>query len=255
MVVLHALKAAMADLWWAPPSLQTVNRPEVCYTIDRTNRFNRVMRIDSHHPNIQSLVTEVSVAHTNLASQFTTYPEQGDGWWKFLEVHGYEQGQDHDIRYLDLKSVRRPDHPGIVTHTVRTKAELAVLEKIQAMAFEVPYTPSSDAELAFTVQEYQKSEPRAIRVLAMDEASGEVLGTAGMSLFPHLGVSFFFAGGTIPQARNRGVYSALISARIKYAQSRGIEIAGIFARRHSSSPIAARQGFQKCGEMVYWTRD
>ena len=59
---------------------------------------------------------------------------------------------------------------------------------------------------------------------------------------------------SLPKYRNRGVYSALISARINYARQRGISIAGVFARQETSSPITAKQGFLKCGEMTYWKR-
>ena len=132
--------------------------------------------------------------------------------------------------------------------------DLILLEKVQAEAFEIPYQARDSAELEFHLMEYKRARPRAIRVLALDSKTGEALGSGGMSLFPDLGVSFFFAGGTVPSGRNRGVYSALITARIEYAQQREIPIAGIFARQKTSGPIVARQGFQKCGEMTYWTR-
>ena len=251
---LNSLKLAMADLWWAPPNLQVIDRPEICYTIDKDNRFNTVMRISDATPTVEALLAEVSEAHVGLESKVVTYPEQSAALFKSLEGHGYEPGHVHDIRHLSLQKLSRPNHPDIITRIVTTKEELALLEETQAKSFGVPYKPSSDEELAFTVLEYQKEEPRAIRVLAFDKTSGQPVGAGSMSLFPDLGVCFFFAGGTIPEARHRGVYSALITARLRYAQQRGIEVAGIFARQTSSSPIAERQGFQKCGEMVYWTR-
>ena len=251
---LISLKLAMADLWWAPPNLRVIDRPEICYTIDKDNRFNMVMRISDDVSAVDSLVAEVSEAHVGFESKVVTYPEQSAALFKSLERHGYAPGHVHDIRHLSLQNLTRPNHPDIQTRIVTTTEELALLEKTQAKAFGVPYKPSSEDELAFTVQEYQKEAPRAIRVLAFDKKSGQPVGAGSMSLFPDLGVCFFFAGGTIPEARHRGVYSALITARLRYAKQSGIEVAGIFARQTSSSPIADRQGFHKCGEMVYWTR-
>ena len=250
----NKLQCAMGDLWWAPPNLTVVDRAEVCYTIDAENKFNCVMRVNASHPDIEAVVQEVSQAHATFDSKFVTYPEQSPTFFSLLSSHNYQESYAHDIRYLEVEKANRSLTPHITTTIVTTKEDLIRLEKTQARAFEVPYQESSDAELEYIVQEYRKSHPRAIRILASDAHTGQTLGAGGMSLFPALGVGFFFGGGTIPEARNRGVYSALITARVDYARKRGLEAVGIFARQQSSSPITAKQGFQKCGEMVYWQR-
>jgi hypothetical protein len=249
------LQQAMGDLWWAPPSLQVINHPEICYCIDPKNRFNVVVRINTYSSNLKSLVQEFSQAHKLYESKIVTYQEQSPDFFTLLTEQGYQEEDVHDIRYLPLSDLQHHDNPNITTKIVKTKEDLILLEKTQAKAFGVPYQQRDSSELEYHLQEYNKSNPRTIRVLALDKKTGEPLGCGGMSLFPDLGVSFFFAGGTIPKARNQGVYSALIGARTQYAKPRGISFAGIFARQQSSAPIVARQGFIKCGEMTYWKRD
>ena len=137
---------------------------------------------------------------------------------------------------------------------VKTKPALRKLHEALALAFNKPLSIPSDEELEHMLQEYQQEKPRAIRVIAVEDQDSEALGSGGMSLFDDLGVATFFGGGTIPSARKRGVYSALIDARIKYAQERGIAIIGIYARHGTSAPIVEQQGFLKCGEMHAWVR-
>lgn len=140
------------------------------------------------------------------------------------------------------------------TILVKTKPDLRKLHKALALAFNKPLNIPSDDELEHMLQEYQQDKPRAIRVIAVEDQDSDALGSGGMSLFDDLGVATFFGGGTIPSARKRGVYSALIDARIKYAQERGIAIIGIYARHGTSAPIVEQQGFLKCGEMHAWVR-
>ena len=68
---------------------------EICYTIDKDNRFNMVMRIRAEDPNVESLIEEVSDAHTGFESKIVTYPEQSPALFKSLEKHGYQRKSHH----------------------------------------------------------------------------------------------------------------------------------------------------------------
>ena len=248
------LRIAMSDMWWSPPSLTIINRPEIYYSIDPKDNWNVVGYIDSHSEQLPYLVEEVSLAHQEYTSTYVTYPDYDSQLFSLLQQYDYQSKNVHDIRYLDVNSYKHRSNPKIATKIITKKEELILLEQTEAQAFDTTHQLKSDEEYEYIVQEYQQERPRAIRVIAFDTKTGQPVGSGGMSLFEKLNVCFFFAGGTVPEFRNKGVYSTLISARIQYAQQRGISVAGVFARQQSSAPIVSKQGFEKCGEMTYWKR-
>ena len=65
----------------------------------------------------------------------------------------------------------------------------------------------------------------------------------------------FFAGGTIKAHPKRGVYSALVSARIAYAKALGYQMVGLFAKESTPVFIVSKHGFRKGGDMIYWKRE
>ena len=95
---------------------------------------------------------------------------------------------------------------------------------------------------------------RVHRCVAYDEITGQPLASGGMSLFPELGFGLLWAGGTVPEARGRGAYSAVVAARVACARELGFSMEGLYARVGSSAPIVAHQGFSRSGRMVCWER-
>jgi GNAT superfamily N-acetyltransferase len=67
-------------------------------------------------------------------------------------------------------------------------------------------------------------------------------GTASLVAFER---SVYFLGGVVlPAFRGRGLYRALVAARLRYAAERGIPYATIHARASTSAPILERLGFE-----------
>jgi GNAT superfamily N-acetyltransferase len=55
--------------------------------------------------------------------------------------------------------------------------------------------------------------------------------------------AFLMGGVVLPQFRGRGLYRALVHARLAHARSLGIELATTHAREASSAPILEKLGF------------
>lgn len=248
------LRTAMTDMWWALPSLTIINRPDIYYSIDPADNWNVVGYINSHSVVLPKLIDEVSLYHKGYTSTYVTYPDHDIRLFSLLSQAGYQSKAIHDIQYLPVKNYKHEQNPRITTKIVTKKDELIFLEKTEAKVFNTTHQLKSDEEYEYILQEYQRKKPRAIRMIAFDMTTRQPVGCGSMSLFEELDICLFFAGGTIPEFRNKGVYSALISARIQYAKQRGISVAGVFARQQSSAPITNKQGFVKCGEMTYWKR-
>ena len=96
---------------------------------------------------------------------------------------------------------------------------------------------------------------RCLRFVAYDKKDRQPLSTGGVNLFPKLGLAFMWAGCTIPEARGRGIYSALVTERMRYARSHGIQHLGLYAMRDTSGPIVQAQGFEKHGPVYFFEKD
>ena len=79
-----------------------------------------------------------------------------------------------------------------------------------------------------------------------------LLGITGINIYPDLRFGFLWGGGTVPEARGRGAYSAVVARRMDHAKQIGLDLAGVYARIDTSSPIVARQGLERFGSMTYW---
>lgn len=58
----------------------------------------------------------------------------------------------------------------------------------------------------------------------------------------------FWGGAVLPAARGRGVYRALLAARLRYARANGAELALVKGRVQTSGPILRRAGFTGHGQ-------
>lgn len=79
------------------------------------------------------------------------------------------------------------------------------------------------------------------------EQGGQPVGAAN---YAALGRSAYFMGGVVlPEFRGRGVYRALLAARLRHAAARGLKLVTTQARLTTSAPILAALGFHKLGEI------
>jgi hypothetical protein len=71
---------------------------------------------------------------------------------------------------------------------------------------------------------------------------GEPAATASVAIFDR---SIYLIGGvTLEALRGRGLYKALVAARLAFARERGVPLATSHARSDTSAPILARLGFE-----------
>lgn len=79
-------------------------------------------------------------------------------------------------------------------------------------------------------------------VMFLARWDGEPAATAGAALHPR---SIYMIGGVVlPAFRGRGLYRALVDARLAFARQHGIELATSLAKSDTSAPILERMGFE-----------
>jgi GNAT superfamily N-acetyltransferase len=82
---------------------------------------------------------------------------------------------------------------------------------------------------------------------------GTPAGTAGLVTFER---SVYLLGGVVLSAfRGRGLYRALVTARLGYAAGRGIPFATVHSRASTSGPLLERLGFETLCRFPMFTND
>jgi ribosomal protein S18 acetylase RimI-like enzyme len=129
-----------------------------------------------------------------------------------------------------------PDGPatGIEVRRAETDEEHLAAERIAAVAFGMP----EPATLT------RKPDPRNVVYLAY--ANGEPVARGSASFSEH--GATLFGGSTLPEARGRGAYRALVQARWEDAVARGTP-ALVTQASPMSRPILAQLGFQEVCEI------
>lgn len=164
--------------------------------------------------------------------------------------------EDLEARLLELGLVPLPDGPtvanmiltrppppppeGILVRPVETLDDYRIAERLRYRGFNLP-DPSPDAvEAAWA--DHQADRPARLYIAWQDGAP------IGMGFAVLVDAAVVLLGGaTTPEARGRGAYRALVSARWDEAARRGTPALAVQAR-HTSRPILERLGFATVGE-------
>jgi hypothetical protein len=252
------LERSQWDLFWAPPDAVVVDRPELLYISSPRDvpYLNMVARVRAGPDRLPALVAEVVQAHAGRRSRWPVLHSRDCGSLEAeLGRAGYAPGQEHHVYALPPESYRRRPAAGIVVERIGSIERLRDSHLVRRAAFGEHESPEEDeSELARELESCSGPGARVIRFVAYDQGSGRPLSSGGINILPALGFGFLWGGGTIPDARGRGAYSAVLAARIDHARQAGLSLVGLFARVDTSAPIVAGQGFRRHARMVYWDR-
>lgn len=81
-------------------------------------------------------------------------------------------------------------------------------------------------------------------------AGGRPVGSGGLTVVGADGR--LWGGAVLPEARGRGVYRAVLAARLRYAADHGADLAIVKGRVQTSGPILRRAGFTAHGQERSW---
>jgi GNAT superfamily N-acetyltransferase len=251
------LERTQWDFFWAPPDATIVDRPELAYIhCPRDVQYaNCVVRTRAPAERLPALCDEVTAAHATVRSRWLVRPAGDRAVLELaLAAGGWDPRWEHDGFVVDTGTFTPCPSRGVSVRTVRTRADLVDWMDVSGRAFDA-VRAVGDAELEVELERCTRADARTSRFVATDDASGRPVASAGMNLYPRLRFGFLWAGGTVPEARGRGAYSALVAARVAHARTLGFRYVGLYARLGSSAPIVARQGFERHGRMTYWDKD
>jgi GNAT superfamily N-acetyltransferase len=135
---------------------------------------------------------------------------------------------------------------GLEMHDALADAQLfALADAVNAEAFGEGARGTTAEERAALERRRQNQLAAGNRRVLLATIGGEPAGTAGLTLHPPHG-AIINGGAVLPKWRGRGVYRAMVAARLAMAQEAGVSGVSVWGGA-MSAPILSRLGFEKVG--------
>ena len=159
--------------------------------------------------------------------------------------HDVERAEEdgHRALLLDREPPRGPDRAEV--QEVLTYEAFCRLDEVQSLAF--AESEAARKAMIASRQERWDALQASGEVALLCFLDGEAVAGATMAPLEH-GAWFLLGGATIPEARGRGLYRALVHARWKAAMARGGSALAVHAGP-MSAPILRGMGFADVGRI------
>ena len=249
------LEQTQWDYFWVPGDVRVTDRPELLYYSCSRDvpTLNVVTRTRAEPERFPDLIEEVSQSHPRVRSRWLVRDlPDWEPLKRALHAADYSPHIHTFASAISVQEYEPRSAPDILVRQVLDMPTLRDCVAVSELAF--PGTRATTEEELERDLENITSGTRVHRFVAYDRATSRPLSSGGMTQFPALRFGFLWAGGTIPEARGRGAYSAVLKARVDRARELGLEYVGLYAVTDTSAPIVLRQGFTRYGEMTYWER-
>jgi GNAT superfamily N-acetyltransferase len=119
-------------------------------------------------------------------------------------------------------------------------------DTVNAEAFESEPRGDDPERIAMLERRRLSNLAAGNRRLLLATVDGEPAGSAGLTLFPPA-AAILNGGAVRPKFRGRGIYHALVAARLKVARDAGVDGGLTVWGGHMSAPILTKLGFEKVG--------
>ncbi|GAA4695338.1 GNAT family N-acetyltransferase [Nocardioides nanhaiensis] len=137
---------------------------------------------------------------------------------------------------------------GVELRWVDDVERLREADAVGAAVFGDDPLPSETLERHAAVAVRDLRVGRAARVVAY--ADGEPVGTSGVT--SRGSAAGLWGGSVVEHARGRGIYRAMLEARLAWAAGHGMRLALVKGRVETSGPILRRSGFAEFGQERAW---
>ncbi|MCB9682499.1 MAG: hypothetical protein H6733_13625 [Alphaproteobacteria bacterium] len=248
-------EAAMGDLFWVPHDVVVVDRSDVLYTFGRrpVEAHHQVLRVRASADAVPALVAEVDRVHGTKPSRWQLAdPSWQPSFARHLDAHGWRSRRDYRLRVTGVGR-RIPVSRDVDAVVVHDRATFDAFLTVARAAFPPGPTLSED-DLVQQLADCTAPGARIRRVVAFHRATGAPVSAGAVTVCPEPGVGLLWGGGTVPEARGRGAYRAVLATRLAVAQAAGCTHVGLYANPETSEPIVAALGFDAFGLLRVWDR-
>ena len=249
---------AMCDHWWIQDNAVVVKRADLEYlkSEDDHRLYNAVVRVSSSIGHYGAIVEEIMSAHRGKGSEWRIgAPSYSRALESAVMSAGYTSDGMADAWTIDVDTHRPAQPDSIIVERVDSLQKIRDMDSVMSASFESARHTKSDVDYLKELEMCTGERARCLRFIAYDKKNREPISTGGLNFYPQLSLAFMWGGCTVSHARGRGVYSALVTTRMRYAQRRGMHKLGLYAMRNTSGPIVKAQGFEKHGPIYFWGRD
>lgn len=245
------LEATQFDTFWTPPQVTVVDEPGLLTLTcaQRDTQYNMTLRVRPAGQE-DATVERLVELHGDCGSIVQVNPQcHSAAFEAALAARGYRRAERYYTYVLEVAAWQPGRHSAIAARPVQAMHELRAFMRVNDRAF--------DKQQARTEQELGQfleagNGPRIRRFVGWD--GDQPVSAGGITAHPKLDIGFLWGGGTVPEARGKGAYSAVLGARIGWAADAGLRYVGLYARRETAAPVVEAQGFVRHGPMDYWRR-
>lgn len=226
-LIQHRTPERLVELW---PSFPIPGPNHVCLVRCAPERVDRM--IDQ--------TRELAAAHGMCCMWILDPDAEPADLGDRLTARGIPQVEELDVMVLPVEATVASGDPAIeIVDGLRDEATYQAAEAVQAAAFK------HDGPLPGQPQRFAEARADAARRFFLALVGGEPAG-AGWATVHQDGVQV--NGGAVhPRFQGRGVYRALVAARLGLAREVGAAGLGVQAKPDTSGPILSRFGFRTVG--------
>lgn len=164
-----------------------------------------------------------------------------------LEKAGFQSASSGWLMGQDIRSFEASElSANFRIEPVRTAEDVTAFEHVLAAAFEQDPDLSDAAQIAH----WLAAEDTTIFLAHLND---QPVGCGILDYVPGRQISYLRAGGVLPDFRRRGIYSALVEARLLAAKQRGASFVYSDAGAQSHPRLQA-SGFEPLARETLWTR-
>ncbi len=230
----------------APPAGISVERRGGLILL--TGGFNYVSRWDLTTQTMGAVVAEQARWFRARGEElmWRVYDHDGPpGLAACLSAAGFEPDPPGTLMFFDLTDdLTAPLAGEVEVRRARTLADLDGFVSAAGLAF--------GQEEAWQREAFAKQLDDPNMALFVAWAGGQAVASARLEMAAGRSFGALFGGGVAPAYRGRGLYRALVAARVLEAKTRGLAYLSIEAR-DTSRPILERLGFVPAGRETTWT--
>lgn len=247
-----AIDAAFTDWLWVPDGTEVHELPGGRLLVRPPYLSHRAFAVGTPPPGAEEQALEEAlevVARHDLPQLHWALAEQpeNEAFADLLGARGATPFEALDRLIWEPTDLPDARSDAVVLPVLDVVAARA-LGRIDEVVFED--LPIDDERLSEVVSECaaEYSSRRGARFVAW--LDGEGVSNGGLTMAGE--VARLWGGATLPHARRRGVYAAVLAERLRVALDWGATLALVKGRIETSAPILRRFGFRPHGREVTW---
>ncbi len=187
---------------------------------------------------------EITRHYPGELPRFTVGPRETPGLDRWLQSHGYHREMSETVLVLNREAFHHVGPASDFVHEVADVDDLRQVLALDHLVFRDPIPgPNGLArELA------RLGSHRRLFCIRSDEGIAKAAG--GLTHFS--GWSLLWGGETHPAFRRKGLYHAVLAARMDVIKRTNATFAAVYANNETSMPILRKVGFEPIGTIEVW---